>query len=487
MKKILLFLFIISSIGVFGQASSSDDQIKVSTSNPYHSTWRTLLPPFLVTSGNVGLDTTTNDGVATRYDLIGKANIADPLSQFAATTSAQLAGVISDETGTILAVFSNSPALTGVPTVPTASLATNTTQIATTAFVLANGGGDNLANTNLVLDEPRTHTLTSTNSLSFLGGQTAFGGSGATSSTDWFRGTNGSGDKMMTGHDDSRITFGKYTTKLEGNLLRHHFVGSSGRTSLNTLNFTGFVIENNVDANITLLSQANGKCTLSMSTASSQGSFIRCDFNTESFDFYNNGTYFMSNYDTELLTVMGSSTQNLSVADISTIGLLLKDIDLQLYVSESNSGTTLKHSPDLFFRSTYWNGAASVANNDFIHTIAINTSGDSKMIFNVGGSETFVINSDGNILLGGATGASTGAGTLSFLTTTIPTTNIANQFQIYGSDIVAGNRAFHVKNENGEVVKLFKGAAMTAADATLANAVIRIAELEAILSLLGLL
>jgi hypothetical protein len=34
-----------------------------------------------------------------------------------------------------------SPALTGVPTAPTASLGTNTTQIATTAFVIANAGG----------------------------------------------------------------------------------------------------------------------------------------------------------------------------------------------------------------------------------------------------------------------------------------------------------------------------------------------------------
>lgn len=34
-----------------------------------------------------------------------------------------------------------SPALTGMPTAPTAAVATNTTQIATTAFVLANGGG----------------------------------------------------------------------------------------------------------------------------------------------------------------------------------------------------------------------------------------------------------------------------------------------------------------------------------------------------------
>lgn len=60
------------------------------------------------------------------------------LAQFAATTSAQLAGVISDETGFstgAVLVFSISPALTGTPTAPTATAGTNTTQIATTEFV----------------------------------------------------------------------------------------------------------------------------------------------------------------------------------------------------------------------------------------------------------------------------------------------------------------------------------------------------------------
>lgn len=41
----------------------------------------------------------------------GDALVANPLSQFAATTSAQLAGVISDETGTGSLVFANSPTL----------------------------------------------------------------------------------------------------------------------------------------------------------------------------------------------------------------------------------------------------------------------------------------------------------------------------------------------------------------------------------------
>lgn len=53
-------------------------------------------------------------------------------------TSANLAAAISDETGTGSLVFADSPALGGTPTAPTATVGTNTTQIATTAFVLAN-------------------------------------------------------------------------------------------------------------------------------------------------------------------------------------------------------------------------------------------------------------------------------------------------------------------------------------------------------------
>lgn len=54
-----------------------------------------------------------------------------------------------------------SPALTGTPTAPTATVGTNTTQIATTAFVLANGGG--LANSNFVVGETPSGTINGTN------------------------------------------------------------------------------------------------------------------------------------------------------------------------------------------------------------------------------------------------------------------------------------------------------------------------------------
>lgn len=68
------------------------------------------------------------------------ATTTGTLAQFAATTSAQLAGVLSDETGSGAAVFGTAPTIsnlnaTGTPTAPTAAVNTNTTQMATTAFV----------------------------------------------------------------------------------------------------------------------------------------------------------------------------------------------------------------------------------------------------------------------------------------------------------------------------------------------------------------
>jgi hypothetical protein len=64
--------------------------------------------------------------VKAAYDLAaGKASTSNKLSDFAATTSAELAGVISDETGTGALVFANSPALV-TPALGTPSSATLT-------------------------------------------------------------------------------------------------------------------------------------------------------------------------------------------------------------------------------------------------------------------------------------------------------------------------------------------------------------------------
>jgi hypothetical protein len=81
-----------------------------------------LTNPLLPTSGGTGISS-LGTGVAT---FLGTP------------TSANLAAALTDETGTGANVFAGSPTLTGTPVAPTATVGTNTTQIATTAFVLAN-------------------------------------------------------------------------------------------------------------------------------------------------------------------------------------------------------------------------------------------------------------------------------------------------------------------------------------------------------------
>jgi hypothetical protein len=78
-----------------------------------------LTNPLLPASGGTGI-TSLGTGVAT---FLGTPS------------SANLLAAVTDETGTGSLVFSASPAFTGTPTAPTAAVSTDTTQIATTAFV----------------------------------------------------------------------------------------------------------------------------------------------------------------------------------------------------------------------------------------------------------------------------------------------------------------------------------------------------------------
>ena len=80
------------------------------------------------------------------------ALINNPLSQFASTTSAQLAGVISDETGSGLLVFNNSPTLL-TPNIGTPSFAVMTNATGTAAGLTAN-----IANNITVTDDTSTNS-----------------------------------------------------------------------------------------------------------------------------------------------------------------------------------------------------------------------------------------------------------------------------------------------------------------------------------------
>jgi hypothetical protein len=91
-----------TTVSVSGATAPSTGQVLTATSGT-EATWQTL-------------------------PAVGDASTSNPLSQFAATTSAQLAGVMSDETGTGSVVFNTSPTLvTPVLGTPASGTLTNAT------------------------------------------------------------------------------------------------------------------------------------------------------------------------------------------------------------------------------------------------------------------------------------------------------------------------------------------------------------------------
>ena len=101
------------------------------------STAPTLVTPVLGVATATSVNGTT---IPTSKTLVVTT---DKLNVLSATTSAELAGVISDETGTGTFVLSASPTFTGTPTLPTGTIGVtqtsgnSTTALATTAFVAA--------------------------------------------------------------------------------------------------------------------------------------------------------------------------------------------------------------------------------------------------------------------------------------------------------------------------------------------------------------
>lgn len=113
--------------------SASINQQVVGTTAVQTLTNKSLTAPALGTPISGVLTNLTGLPIST-----GVSGLAAGIATWLATpSSANLAAALTDETGSGANVFAVSPALTGTPTAPTATLATSTTQLATTAFVQA--------------------------------------------------------------------------------------------------------------------------------------------------------------------------------------------------------------------------------------------------------------------------------------------------------------------------------------------------------------
>lgn len=167
-----------------------------------------------------------------------KADKTGTLAQFGATTSAQLASIISDETGSGGLVFANSATLTGVPLAPTATTGTNTLQIASCAFVQ-----QELANATLVFSS------------------TDFAGSGTSGSPLTVAGKVATSTTVNGKALSANITLGLASTDFanQGTTTTLLIGNASGNPSFGAVNLTSMVTGALPDGNIASASTWNAK------------------------------------------------------------------------------------------------------------------------------------------------------------------------------------------------------------------------------------
>ncbi len=107
---------------------------KVTLTQPAAAATLTIANNKVLTASNT-LTFTGTDGSSAAFGTGGTVTYtSNNLGVFAATSSAQFAGVISDATGSGAVVLAVSPALTGSPTAPTQAATDNSTKISSTAF-----------------------------------------------------------------------------------------------------------------------------------------------------------------------------------------------------------------------------------------------------------------------------------------------------------------------------------------------------------------
>ena len=271
------------------------------------------------------------------------ARLEDKLSAFAATTSSELAGVISDETGTGALVFASSPTLSGTPLAPTASSGTNTTQIATTAFV--RGEISAVADTNTTYD---ISSATTTGG-AFL--RLTAGGSG--SGTDDVKFANGTNvtvaytdaNTITISSTDTNTTYSQAAvTTTGGALLRLTAGGSgSGNDDVKFASGTGISVAYTDADTITITNTSTGTTYSQAAVTTTGGALLRLtgsDSTNDDVKFASGNAMTVSYTDANTITIDHNDTSSLSGA-YGTAGIAAITVDANGHVTAVTTATYL--------------------------------------------------------------------------------------------------------------------------------------------------
>jgi hypothetical protein len=175
-RLVCLFLLLGFAPAVCAQVSGPATNIRFGPTDPPTCQAGTGMVFMNTTSGTLKTCNTTDTWTAVAGAGSGDALVANPLSQFASTTSAQLASTISNETGNTLLVFNTSPTLVtpvlGVASVTSINKVTITAPATSATLTIIDGKVATISNT-------LTFTGTDSSSVAFGAGGTVLYSGGA--------------------------------------------------------------------------------------------------------------------------------------------------------------------------------------------------------------------------------------------------------------------------------------------------------------------
>jgi hypothetical protein len=170
-----------------------------------------------------------------------------------------------------------------------------------------------------------------------------------------------SSHKINSGHNQFIIGEADTPRTPTTNRISHNFVGFQGRTSIpdNDFSFYHMLFENS--GGITTFFAGNSGTTQAVYLAAgAQNDSIGFVHDTDKYSILIDRSSYVYSYHKGSGHWFGiTSTQNRG-SDFDSGVNWACDVDMQLYISDASSGATTRESPDLRFRSSYWNGSAAV-------------------------------------------------------------------------------------------------------------------------------